>query len=92
MGAIITLTTDFGLADACVAAMIRSTDLPEPAIAIEAGNQSIPGLSRTYAEGRGLLALIGSSDYQEVALEGGSASAFLGAEVGSEVKIRTGNQ
>ncbi len=71
---------------------IKDDDLLEPAITIEVGNQLISGLSRTYAEGRGLLALIGSSGYLEVALEGGSASAFLGAEVGGEVKIRIGSQ
>ena len=58
------------------------------AITIEVGNQLISGLSRTYAEGKGLLALIGSSGYLEVSLKGGSACAFLNAEVGNEVKIR----
>ena len=67
---------------------IKSDDLPEQPITIEVGSQLISGLSRTYAEGKGLLALIGSSGYLEVAFEGGSASAFLGVEVGSEVKIR----
>ena len=67
---------------------IRSDDLPEQPVTIEVGSQLISGLSRTYAEGKGLLALIGSSGYLEVALGGGSASAFLGVEVGGEVKIR----
>jgi len=69
---------------------IKSGDLSptkEP-ITIEVGNQIISGLSRTYAEGRGLLALIGSSGYLEVSVRGGSASAFLDAEVGSEVKLK----
>jgi S-adenosylmethionine hydrolase len=51
------------------------------------GNQLIHGLSRTYAEGRGLLALIGSSGYLEVSLKGGNVSALLNAEVGNEVRI-----
>ncbi len=69
---------------------IKSDDLPQvkQAITIEVGNQLISGLSRTYAEGKGLLALIGSSGYLEVSLKGGSACAFLNAEVGNEVKIR----
>ena len=69
---------------------VKSSDLPQTKqpITIEVGNQLILGLSRTYAEGRGLLALIGSSGYLEVSLKGGSASTFLNAEVGSEVKIR----
>jgi len=68
---------------------VKSDDLPEQPITIEVGSQLISGLSRTYAEGKGLLALIGSSGYLEVAFEGGSASDFLGVEVGGEVKIRT---
>ena len=70
---------------------IKSTDLPQmkPAITIEVGNQLIPGLSHTYAEGSGLLALIGSSGYLEIALKEGSAYAFLNTEVGSKVRIKT---
>jgi len=68
---------------------IKSDDLPptKRAITIEVGNQLISGLSRTYAEGRGLLALIGSSGYLEISLTGGSACALLNAEVGNEVRI-----
>ncbi|MDI6814967.1 MAG: SAM-dependent chlorinase/fluorinase [Dehalococcoidales bacterium] len=71
---------------------IKSDDLPQPkqAITIEVGNQLISGLSCTYAEGRGLLALIGSSGYLEVSLKEGSASAFLNTEVGNEIRIRQG--
>ncbi len=76
---------------------IKSSDLPQTKqpITIEVGNQLILGLSRTYAEGRGLLALIGSSEYLEVSLKGGSASALLDVGVGSEVRLRAqsgGNQ
>jgi hypothetical protein len=69
---------------------IKGDDLPQTkqAITIEIGNQFVSGLSRTYAKGRGLLALIGSSGYLEVSLKEGSACAFLNAEVGNEVKIR----
>ncbi|MFC1974551.1 S-adenosyl-l-methionine hydroxide adenosyltransferase family protein [Chloroflexota bacterium] len=69
---------------------IRSGDLPQTkeAINIEVGNQLITGLSQTYAEGSGLLALIGSGDHLEVALKEGSASALLKVEVGDEVRIR----
>ena len=69
---------------------IKSSDLPqtkEP-LNIEVGNHVISGLNRTYAEGKGLLALIGSSGYLEISLKGGNAHAFLNAEVGSEVRIR----
>ena len=68
---------------------IRGDDLPPKgqAVTIEVGNQLISGLSRTYAEGEGLLAIIGSSGYLEISLREGNASAFLGAEVGKVVKI-----
>ncbi len=68
---------------------IKSDDLPEArqAITIKIGDQSISGLSRTYADGKGLLALIGSSGYLEVSLKNGSAGAFLNAKVGDEVRI-----
>jgi S-adenosylmethionine hydrolase len=69
---------------------IRSHDLPQTkrAITIGVGNQLISGLSHTYAEGRGLLALIGSSGYLEIALTGGSACGLIEAKVGDEVRIR----
>jgi len=66
---------------------IRKEDLPEGSLTIEVGKWLIPGLSRTYAQGQGLLALIGSSGYLEVSLKEGNASVFLGAQVGDEVKI-----
>ncbi|MBA7530231.1 hypothetical protein ES705_22434 [subsurface metagenome] len=71
---------------------IKSDDLPQKkqAITIEVGSQLIRGLNRTYAEGRGLLALIGSSGYLEVSLKGGSAHALLNADVGNEVRVRQG--
>ncbi len=69
---------------------IKSDDLPqaERAVTIEVGNRLVGGLSRTYAEGRELLSLIGSSGYLEISLRGGSACAFLNAEMGDEVRIR----
>ena len=69
---------------------IKGSDLllAKQSITVEIGNHVISGLSRTYAEGQGLLTLIGSSGYLEVSLKGGSASAFLEAEVGSEVRLR----
>ena len=76
---------------------IKRQDLPEakPAITIKVGSQLISGLSRTYAEGEELLALIGSGGYLEIAVKGGNASAILDAEVGNEIRVRQqpgGNQ
>jgi S-adenosylmethionine hydrolase len=69
---------------------IKGDNLPQTkqAITIEVGNQIIPGLSSTYAEGRGLLALIGSSGYLEIAVKGGSAHALLESKVGDEVRVK----
>jgi len=71
---------------------IKIDDLPHKnqLITIEVGSQLIHGLSRTYAESRGLLALIGSSGYLEVSLSGGSAHALLKADIGDEVRVRQG--
>jgi len=70
----------------------KGEDLPEKPFVIEAGRSSISELSRTYEEGEGLLALIGSSGYLEIAVKGGSARDFLGAAVGDDVRLRTGKR
>jgi len=76
---------------------IRREDLTQTKenISIDVGNQLIGGLSRTYAEGEELLALIGSSGYLEVSRKRGSAGDFLNAEIGNEVRVKQqtgGNQ
>jgi len=58
-------------------------------VTVKVGDQFISGLSRTYAESRGLLALIGSSGYLEISLKGGSAQALLDARIGDELRIRS---
>jgi S-adenosyl-L-methionine hydrolase (adenosine-forming) len=65
---------------------LRAPDLPARPLQIEIGTHRIEDVSRTYAEGRGLIALIGSSGYLEVALSGGSAQAEIGVGVGAEVR------
>jgi S-adenosylmethionine hydrolase len=69
---------------------IRGSDLPQNAqkITVQVSNQIIPGLSRTYGAGEGLLALIGSSGYLEISLKEGDAGSFIKAKVGDEVKIK----
>jgi S-adenosylmethionine hydrolase len=71
---------------------ITSRELPRQDITIEIGSHLISGLSRTYGEGEGLLALIGSSGHLEIALKEGSASAHLGADIGAQVTIRAGTK
>ncbi|MBU2535825.1 MAG: SAM-dependent chlorinase/fluorinase [Chloroflexi bacterium] len=70
----------------------KHEDLPQKPFAVEVSNRSISGLSRTYAEGEELLALIGSSGYLEIAVKGGSALDFLGVAVGGEVRIKLGKR
>jgi len=67
---------------------ITYQDLPSKGgpLFIKVGGQTIRGLVRTYAEGEGLLALIGSSDRLEISVKGGSARNLLNARVGDEVK------
>jgi S-adenosylmethionine hydrolase len=74
---------------------IRSNDLSQDLknITVKVGDAVIHGLSRTYGDSRGLLALIGSSDYLEISLKNGSAADFLNARTGDKVKIvRKSNQ
>ena len=66
----------------------KCEDLTEKPFAVEVSSRFISGLSRTYGEDEGLLALIGSSGYLEIALKGGSALDFLNAVVGGEVKVK----
>jgi S-adenosylmethionine hydrolase len=51
------------------------------------GNQTIKGIARTYAEGEGLIALIGSSGRLEISLKNASAADFLHAQIGNIIKI-----
>lgn len=57
-------------------------------VTIEVGGRLISGLARTYAEGRGLLAVIGGSGHLEVALRDASAASLLDARIGDEVIVR----
>ena len=69
---------------------IKSEDLPQAgqAVVVEVSNQEIRGLSHNYAEGKDLLATIGSSGYLEISKKEGNASVFLSAGVGREVRVR----
>jgi S-adenosylmethionine hydrolase len=67
---------------------VRGEDLPPGEITVEVRGRAIRGLRRTYAEGTGLAALVGSSGYLEVALPGGSATSRTGAGIGDPVAVR----
>ena len=57
---------------------------------MEFGKHAVSGLKRTYAEGNGLMAVIGSTGYLEIALRGGSAAALTETRIGDSIKIRAG--
>jgi S-adenosylmethionine hydrolase len=67
---------------------IRGEQLPPGTLRIDVRDREIEGLSRSYAERDGLLALIGSSGFLEVALNSGSAADALGVELGDLVSVR----
>lgn len=55
---------------------------------VEVAGACIVGLSGHYAQRNGLLALIGSAGFLEVALNGGNAAAALGVAPGDPVVVR----
>jgi S-adenosyl-L-methionine hydrolase (adenosine-forming) len=98
MGPFITLTTDFGLNDGYVAAIkgVIYSDIHErllpPAgqsVTIKLAGTVIRGLAQTYAGAEGPVALVGSSGYLEIALDGNSAAAFLKVKIDDEIRVIT---
>lgn len=67
---------------------LAPSDLPPGPFRIEVKGHCIEGLSRTYAEGEGLLALVGSHGRLEIALKNGSAAEALRITIGDQVEIR----
>lgn len=66
---------------------LRSHDIPTGGAAVEIRNQRIDSTSRYYAQGSGLMAIIGSSDYLELSIKDGNAAVSLGARIGDTLKI-----
>ena len=56
-------------------------------VMVQVGGREIQGLSASYAEGREILALIGSCNTLEVAVKNGSAVARLGSRIGDTVTV-----
>jgi S-adenosylmethionine hydrolase len=67
---------------------IRGDDLPPSEVVIDVCGRLIAGISETYADRRGLAAVIGSSGHLEIALRGGTAKALLDARVGDEITVK----
>ena len=68
---------------------IPATQLPQGDIVIEVADTKIHGLSATFADADGLLALIGSHGYLEIAENLASAAQRLGIGVGDVVVAHT---
>ncbi len=56
-------------------------------VTVEIGGRRIRGLTQTYSDEAGLVALVGSHGYMEIALAKGDAARELGAKVGDEVTV-----
>ena len=69
---------------------ISASRLPQGAVVVEIADTKIHGLSATFADADGLLALIGSHGYLEIAENLGSAAQSLDAGVGDTVVVHTG--
>lgn len=66
---------------------LKDSDLPSEDFQIEVKGHFIRGLSSSYAEGDGLLALIGSNGHLEIAVRNGNAADYLGAKAGDIVQV-----
>ena len=72
------------------------TTVPAEALAgvagmeVELNGTQVRVLFSTYAQGDGLVALIGSHGYLEVALTNGNAADMIGVKVGDELLVRRG--
>ena len=66
---------------------IRSSHLPGGGVEVEVGGTVVHGLIRTYAETKGLAALVGSHGYLEIAERNGNAAVRLGVGVGGRVRV-----
>jgi len=68
-------------------ANIKGNDLPGKDATIEVAGCLIEGISRFYAQNKGIMALLGSTGHLEISYRDGSACDFLGAVVGDEVRV-----
>ncbi len=67
---------------------LPATELEGKDVVISLAGAEIRGLSRTYAEGTVLTAIIGSHGYLEIALPNGNAAQKLGVRRGAVVRAR----
>jgi S-adenosyl-L-methionine hydrolase (adenosine-forming) len=65
---------------------IRGEQLPRRRVVLEIAGRRAEFVG-TYGEGRGLVALVGSAGYVEMALVNGNAAAEIGARPGMEALV-----
>ena len=70
-----------------MATNIRPERMHGGLVTVQIGGRRIEGLSRSYASGGALLAVIGSHGYLEVAARNGSAAEDLGLGVGARLTV-----
>jgi S-adenosylmethionine hydrolase len=68
---------------------IHASQLPSAPRVVQIGAHRIDTFVRTYGDAWGLIALLGSSGYLEVAEANGDAAARLGIEIGQDVWVET---
>ncbi len=66
---------------------ITSSNMSGKNITIEVGTRRIQGMTDYYAQGEGMMAVVGSSGYLEISLRDGNACDFLEIGVGDEVRL-----
>ena len=67
---------------------IRLGDTIGSSVEVEVKGRRIQGLSESFAGAAGLLAIVGSHGYLEIAVSNGNAADFLGATVGTSLRVR----
>jgi len=67
---------------------VRAEQLPAPPLVVVIAGRRIEGLSPTYGHGAGLLTIIGSSGFLEIALRQWSAALELGTHIGDSLLVR----
>jgi len=67
---------------------IRDKEVTKGDPTVQIGKFTVKGLSRTYSDREGLLALIGSNNYLEIALQNGSARDYVKGQIGDEVRVK----
>lgn len=66
---------------------VRRDQMPRGPFQVEVGGRIVSGPADTFSEGAGLIALVGSAGYLEIALRDGNAAAELGVDIGQAVRV-----